>query len=370
MDSRLPSGFLFEIRDLDNSVKGYLFGADHRANERMLLSLKNEKIQTAFKNSVKLFVENVQKYQNGLGDTEGPSFQAKIFSLCHSDSDFTKITNMTGGPLDSKLGITKPGVDFHLLAEALEFEKPVDDMEGPDDSNQNLGLLDGKLLENYRNNLIKLQSKALDELLKYSGIPVAEALSEETLVLKRNKAWDKGNIEKFTSAMATLGQQFDKPFVEANELFDEFTKNIVGQSYEDYEIALCEFIRNKKKLNLSQDISKDLNVIKNAILKAEKAAELDSGCDWMGIVHENIKKNSSSDAVDVISLFEYFDKLKAIAFQRNREINLINKVDQVLRQSISNPDFFLFGISHLVNDHNFNFRSLLKEKGWNIIQIK
>ncbi len=218
--------------------------------------------------------------------------------------------------------------------------------------------MDSKLLENYRNNLFDYKPDDLYRLLTYSDVSLPLDSSEKDLVLARNDAWDKGNIKSFKAAMNTLGQNYDKGFIEANELFDEFTKNIILQRYDDYEIALCEFIRDRKNLNLSNNIAEDLKVIKEAAFVADN-----SEGDWMETVHENIKNS------EVITLFEYFDKLKSIAFQRNRDMNLTNRVDQVLHSS-SNPDFFLFGTNHLVSAHNFNFCSLLKEKGWTITQIK
>lgn len=52
----------------------------------------------------------------------------------------------------------------------------------------------------------------------------------------------------------------------------------------------------------------------------------------------------------------------AIAFQRNRELNLARKVDTLLKSS--NDNLFVFGLSHLVSTDRINLLDLLKARGW------
>lgn len=387
------NGFLFEVKNIKtDEVKGYFFGAPHIADKEMLLSLQNEKITKVFNQSKTLFVENAETYltdfdkEKDQEKTTYKNFSKKIKEMDNSGNDFSTMTHFPPGFLDGPSGMTKPGVDFHLLAEAFENNKKIISLEEDGDSNQSKALLDDQLIEKYRNNLIGLISDHPQHINKLLSVvkatstdkPTSEkestvkpVLKEEdkinmlmALVTKRNEFWKIGNKEDFISVMKELEEGFHENLI----LFDKFTFEIADAQDKignNYDLALCNFIIKEKDL---KEIQNPLAIIHHAAIKANST----QNGDWMQNAHEDIKENliGKEDILnDMKTLFDTFDSLKNIAFQRNREINLSIKVDEFLNFS-SKPQFFVFGTSHLASTHNLNLISMLEEKGWKITQMK
>ncbi len=315
------------------------------------------------------------------------NFSNKVKEMDNSSYDFSATTHFTPGPLDGPSGMTKPGVDFHFLAEALETNKAAVSMEEDGDSNQSKALLDDQIISIYKNNFTGLISDHPQHINKLLSIvnatstdkPTSEeestvkpALREEdklnilkALVAKRNESWKLGKKQDFIAVMKEL----EGGFLENLTLFDKFTLEIADDNNgKNYDLALCNFIIKEKKLNKIEDLKNPLAIIHHAAIKANS---IQNG-EWIQNAHEDIKENliGKEDLLDEMkTLFEIFDSLKSIAFQRNREINLSKKVDEFLNSS-STPQFFVFGTSHLASTHNLNLISMLEEKGWKITLMK
>lgn len=360
-----PRGFLFEIRDSGNQLKGYLFGVDHKADKASLLSLQNRKIQNAFRSAQVVFFENEKRYLEDIdrcSEQKGQTcFAANVKRLVESGSDFSRLTQFSGGPLDSELGITKPGVDFQLLAQSYEENKPVDSLEELAASDQSQVTQD-IVQASFKNLKAFLNPELYEKLLRTSAhtSEINEAPIEQ-LVTRRNDAWRNGNVDEFIAVMHCLDSGI---FLEALQLLD---KVVMQFPTAPENMELYGFLIKEK--NLPQELLEYTGLFDEAVRDADKNAEK----DWIGYVRGYIVENPAFHgnkelAESAFKLFELMDICKMIAFQRNREVELVKRVDTMLR-TMNKLQFYVLGTNHLVSSHNLTTLSLLKEKGWKIGQV-
>lgn len=306
----LPIGFLFEVTNARNEVKGYFYGSPHLADKEMSGALQNVKIQDVFKKSVKVQFENIKRYLNDISSTTGLSraelracgkLSAVLLEIEASPQTFFSCETFGEAPLDEELGITRPGMDFHLLGEAYAQGKPVASLEDKKASWQETAREEDipKFLEKLQN-FFENDPQLIQLFLEGTkGEKSREVDAEETkqLVQELQQAWKEGNSDKFVEISNKLPGNFLENLKKFNALF------LNGKTLKDY----------------SPEETKSL---------------LD------------------------------------IAFQRSRELDLAKKVHDILvSETDAGPQFFVFGNNHLVSQDNINLVSLLAAKGWQIKQI-
>jgi len=307
----LPIGFLLEVSNSKNEVKGYFYGSPHLAQKKMSGALQNEKIQDIFKKTAKCHFENIKNYLDDISATTGLSrielrekgkLSAALIEIENSPENFFSHTTFHDGRFDEELEITRPGMDFHLLGEAYLQGKTVTSLEDKKASLQDTATESDipKFMKNLQR-FFEGDQEIIESFLEEIKGGVDQNISDEEakqLVKELQQAWKEGDTEKFLETLNKFPGDFVKHLNNFNELL------LSNKSLNDYNAEAVEFIPK-------------------------------------------------------------------IAFQRSREVDLARKVHEKLISEPAGeaPQFFVFGINHLVSQDHISLVALLAAKGWQFKQI-